>query len=54
MRPDWDGGNPRPHPPLHQKGLITLDGSMKPAYFDLQRIFRGTQQFRARSAGRRG
>ena len=24
VRPDWDGGNPRPSPPIHQKGLITL------------------------------
>ena len=24
MRPNWDGGNPRPNPPIHQKGLVTL------------------------------
>ena len=24
VRPDWDGGNPRPNPPIHQKGLVTL------------------------------
>jgi beta-glucuronidase len=45
VRPDWDGGNPRPDPPFHQKGLVTFDGAPKPAYFDVQRIFRATQQF---------
>ena len=24
VRPGWEGGNPRPQPPIHQKGLITL------------------------------
>ncbi len=47
VRPEWDGGNPRPHPPFHEKGLITLDGFKKPAYFDIQRIFTGTDQFPA-------
>jgi beta-glucuronidase len=47
VRPDWDGGNPRPVPPLHQKGLISYDGVRKPAFFDVQRIFRATKQFRA-------
>ena len=45
--PDWDGGNPRPQPPIHQKGLVTFDGVRKPAFFDVQRIFRATKQFRA-------
>ncbi|MCU1589970.1 MAG: hypothetical protein JWP11_1226 [Frankiales bacterium] len=44
VRPEWDGGNPRPDPPFHQKGLITLDWVKKPAYFDVQRIFRATKQ----------
>jgi beta-glucuronidase len=43
-RPEWDGGNPRPDPPFHQKGLLTLNWEKKPAYFDVQRIFRATQQ----------
>ncbi len=50
VRPNWEGGNPRPHPPIHEKGLITFDGVRKPAFFDLQRIFKGTQQ--VRSSGR--
>ena len=47
VRPDWDGGNPRPQPPIHQKGLVSFDGVRKPAFFDVQRIFRATKQFRA-------
>jgi beta-glucuronidase len=48
VRPDWDGGNPRPQPPIHQKGLVSFDGVRKPAFFDVQRIFKATKQFRAR------
>jgi beta-glucuronidase len=47
VRPGWEGGNPRPHPPFHEKGLITFDGVRKPAFFELQKIFKGTQQVRA-------
>ncbi|HEX6389791.1 MAG TPA: glycoside hydrolase family 2 TIM barrel-domain containing protein, partial [Solirubrobacteraceae bacterium] len=48
VRPGWEGGNPRPHPPFHEKGLISFDGVRKPAFFDLQKIFKGTQQVRSR------
>jgi beta-glucuronidase len=44
VRPDWEGGNPRPTSPIHQKALITYDGQPKPAYFDAQRWYRGTRQ----------
>jgi beta-glucuronidase len=47
VRPDWDGGDPRPQAPLHQKGLVSYDGVRKPAFFDVQRIFQATKQFRA-------
>jgi beta-glucuronidase len=47
VRPDWDGGNPRPQPPIHQKGLIAFDGTKKPAFFDVQRSYRATKQFRS-------
>lgn len=47
VRPGWEGGNPRPHPPIHEKGLITFDGVKKPAWFDVQRIFKATRQFRS-------
>jgi beta-glucuronidase len=44
VRPEWEGGNPRPTPPLHQKALVSYDGAPKPAYFDAQRWYRGTRQ----------
>jgi beta-glucuronidase len=53
VRPGWDGGNPRPQPPIHQKGLITFAGVKKPAWYDVQRLFRGTTQIRRKPlAGR--
>ena len=45
VRPGWDGGNPRPQPPLHQKGLVSFDGVPKPAFFDVERIFKAAKQF---------
>ena len=45
VRPGWDGGDPRPQPPVFQKGLITYDGVRKPAWTDVQRWFTQTQQF---------
>jgi beta-glucuronidase len=47
VRPEWEGGNPRPTSPIHQKALITYDGQPKPAFADVQRWYRGTQQFGA-------
>jgi beta-glucuronidase len=44
VRPRWEGGNPRPSPPLHQKGVIGFDGTKKPAFASLQRIFAATRQ----------
>jgi beta-glucuronidase len=44
VRPDWEGGNPRPLPPLHQKALIAYDGTLKPAFADVQRWYTGTRQ----------
>jgi beta-glucuronidase len=48
VRPNWDGGNPRPNPPIHEKGLLRFDGSKKPAWFDVQRLFAATPQLGAR------
>lgn len=48
VRPNWDGGNPRPDPPIHEKGLIDYIGRSKPAFFDAQRRFRATPQVRPR------
>jgi hypothetical protein len=49
VRPNWDGGNPRPSSPLHQKAVIAFDGTKKPAFFDLQRIY-GRRARSARAA----
>jgi len=47
VRPGWDGGNPIPNPPFHQKAVISYDGTAKPAYYDLQAAYRATQQYPA-------
>jgi beta-glucuronidase len=47
VRPGWDGGNPKPTPPFHQKGLIKLDGTPKPAYSIVQNWYRQTVQYNA-------
>lgn len=45
VRPGWDGGNPWPDPPIHEKGLITMSGEKKPAFYDIQRIYQATVQY---------
>jgi beta-glucuronidase len=47
VRPNWDGGNPRPNSPLHEKGVITYNGAFKPGYYDLQAQFRAIKQYGA-------
>jgi len=47
VRPNWDGNNPRPNPPIHEKGLVTFDGAPKPAFADVQRIYHATPQIGA-------
>jgi beta-glucuronidase len=44
VRPNWDGGNPHPDSPIHAKGLLAFDGTKKPAWFDVQRLYRATPQ----------
>ena len=45
VRPGWDGGNPRPNPPIHQKGLTAYGTfARKPAFADAQASFRATDQ----------
>jgi beta-glucuronidase len=48
VRPNWEGGNPRPSSPIHQKAVIGFDGARKPAFGDLQRGFQATRQLGAR------
>ncbi|HEU0316363.1 MAG TPA: hypothetical protein VFR49_03475, partial [Solirubrobacteraceae bacterium] len=50
VRPGWDGGNPRPAPPMHQKAVIDWNGKKKPAFFELQKSYRATQQLLPRGA----
>ncbi len=46
VKPDWEGGNPRPQPPVHQKGLLTYDAmARKPAWADVQHSYSGTNQY---------
>jgi beta-glucuronidase len=47
VRPGWNGGNPKPTPPIHAKGLISFGGAFKPAYYDVQNIYRATTQLNA-------
>jgi beta-glucuronidase len=44
-RPNWDGGNPWPDSPFHEKAPITMTGVKKPVFYDLQRIYKGTKQY---------
>jgi beta-glucuronidase len=46
VRPGWTGGNPLPHPPVNEKGLIDDTGSRKPAFAVVRKIFRATGPFR--------
>jgi beta-glucuronidase len=46
VRPGWEGGNPRPQPPVHQKGLLTFDGAKKPAWADVQRSYQATPLYK--------
>ena len=48
VRPNWDGGNPRPTRRSIRRRVIAFDGTKKPAFFDLQRIYRATRQVGAR------
>ncbi len=48
VRPNWEGGNPRPMPPIHQKAVVAFDGTKKPGFLDLQRNYRATRQLGAR------
>jgi beta-glucuronidase len=42
VQPGWDGGNPKPSPPVLKKGLVDEFGNKKPAFFDLATRFRNT------------
>ena len=46
VKPGWSGGNPLPHPPVNEKGLIDDTGFRKPAFATVRRVFRRTGPFR--------
>jgi beta-glucuronidase len=46
VRPGWTGGDPFPHPPVNEKGLIDDTGFRKPAFDVVRKIFRATPPFR--------
>jgi beta-glucuronidase len=39
VRPDWDGGNPKPVAPWNQKGLVDQFGEKKPAFDVVRRMY---------------
>jgi hypothetical protein len=49
VKPDWNGGPPRPgitHTSIHHKGLITYAGQPKPAFSVAARLFAATPLYR--------
>jgi beta-glucuronidase len=53
-RPDWDGGNPWGNPPFVTKGLVDLQGNLKPAFATVQAIYAETTQIAPAVRRRRG
>jgi hypothetical protein len=53
VRPDWEGGNPRPEPPWNQKGLTDQFGRKKPAFATTASLYKATPAI-ARHRYRRG
>lgn len=43
-RPGWGGGDPWPDPPWVQKGLVSMTGSLKPAFSVVSAIYHATTQ----------
>jgi beta-glucuronidase len=46
VQPGWDGGNPKPSPPVLKKGLVDEFGTKKPAFYDLAQRFHDTPPLR--------
>ena len=44
-RPGWDGGNPRPNPPYHDKGVFDYFGNPKPAAAVISQWYHQTVQY---------
>jgi beta-glucuronidase len=39
VKPRYEGGNPKPDPPVSQKGLVDLTGAPKPAFATVKQLF---------------
>jgi beta-glucuronidase len=46
VKPGWAGGNPLPHPPVNEKGLIDDTGFRKPSFYTVEKLFRAIKPFR--------
>ena len=46
VKPGWAGGNPLPHPPVNEKGLIDDNGYRKPAFGVVRQIYHSLRPFR--------
>jgi beta-glucuronidase len=46
VQPGWDGGNPRSSPPTLTKGLVDMNGNLKPAFAEVARRFHAIAQIR--------
>ena len=46
VRPDWEGGNPRPEPPWNQKGVVDEYFKPKPAFADVAELYTGIRPVR--------
>ena len=53
VRPDWDGGNPKPMSPLNQKGIADQFGNPKPAYAAVKRMIDEVDPLERAPAARR-
>lgn len=45
VRPNWDGGNPFPVSPIHEKGVVDFDGNRRPNFDYLKGRFLAIKQF---------
>jgi beta-glucuronidase len=46
VKPGWTGGDPLPHPPVNEKGLIDDSGFRKPAFDVVRKLFARTKPLR--------
>src|SRR3954453_19574293 len=52
VKPDWEGGNPKPMSPLNQKGLMDQFGKPKPAYLAARRMIAEVSSLQTSAASR--